>query len=100
MYRNHELIAQTHASRQVRHAPEDPRRPPLELVGLALVDGGPAAQVGHGAPVAEHEARLGVKVVLVEAAAQPYRLLAGDLRSCRQAHAFYRGAVAHGVDVW
>lgn len=53
--RHQDLIPHRHRLGQVRAAPDDPGDPSPEAVGLALVDGFPAAEVGQRAPVAETE---------------------------------------------
>lgn len=100
-----ELVPEGHGLGQVGGTPEDPGGPATELVAGTLVDGLPAAEVGHDTPVAELEAR-GVLDVddalvgLVEDLGEVGGLLSGDLGGLGEgALALDNGGVAEDEDV-
>lgn len=100
-----ELVPQRHGLGKVGGAPEDPGGPATELVARTLVDGLPAAEVGHDTPVAELEAG-GVLDVddalvgLVEDLGEVGGLLSGDLGGLgKSALALDDGGVTEDEDV-
>lgn len=70
IHRNHHLIPHAHTLCQIRRPPQDPRRPSLELVDTVLVNRAPAAEIRHGAPVAEPERDAVLRLAVVETLAE------------------------------
>lgn len=92
-------IPPTNTHRQIRPAPNQPRRPPTDIAhhALRLHRALRAAKIGHDAQVADGEG-VGVEIVVVETLGEPDCLLGGRLRGGGEGAGAEGGVVAEGED--